>query len=457
MNDLSEFRELPWSPEAEASVVGALLMHNDLLDQVADIVRADHFHDPATARVFEAVAQMVTAGKMADPITVWDRLKESGKDEGIDLQWLIGLEHGASTAPRLVRRYAEIIAEKSVGRGFRNASGEISALANETGPVLDRIGMAQAKLEKLQESNAKSAPQPIENFVSGMLDHLQDLADGKVEPGIPTRIPALDRLLGGGLKPGKQVINAARPSVGKSSFGEQVLLNVAMQGHAAAMFSMEMTCKEMTNRAVANIGRIELDHIETGKLTDEEWGRLSEAVERLRLLPMFFDEQPALTLQDIAAKARTLKRRHNLKLLVIDYIQLCGTTNPKLSRHHQLEELSRGLKSLAKQLEITILTLSQLNRDIEKRAGGRPVLSDLKESGAIEEDADVVMLLWCEQEGSESNLMGLDLAKNRQGKKGKVPLHFEGTFQRWRESTQQLFATAQVPASTRRRGMSDFD
>ncbi len=455
MNDMSELPELPWSPEAEAGVVGAVLMKNDLLDQVADIIRADHFHDPAIGRVFDALAQMIFAGKPADSITVMERLRQSSKDGGIDLQWLVGLEHGASTAPRLVRRYAEIIAEKSVSRRFASAADEVRALANEPGPVLDRIGMAQAKLETLQESSTKSDPQPIENFVSGMLDHLQDLADGKVEPGIPTRIPGVDRLMSGGLKPGKQIIQAARPSVGKSSLAEQVALNVSMQGHTAAMFSMEMTCKEMTNRAVANIGRIELDHIEDGKLTDEEWGRLAEATEKLKNLPLFFDEQPALTLQDIAAKARKLKRRHNLKLLVIDYIQLCGTTNPKLSRHHQLEEISRGLKSLAKQLEITILTLSQLNRDIEKRTNGRPVLSDLKESGAIEEDADVVMLLWCEQERSDSSLMGLDLAKNRQGKKGIVPLQFEGHFQRWRESTQQISTAA--PATKARRGMTDHD
>lgn len=456
MNDMSEFRDLPWSPEAEAGVVGALLMQNDLFDQVADIVCADHFHDPATARVFEAVAQMVTAGTPADPITVWDRLKQSRKDDGIDLAWLLSLEHGASSAPKRVRRHAEIIAERSVERRFASAADEVRALANEPGPVLDRIGMAQAKLEKLQEASTKSDPQPIENFVSGMLDHLQDLADGKVEPGIPTRIPAADRFLAGGLKPGKQVILSARPAVGKSSLTTQILQNVAMQGHTAALFSMEMSCQELTNRVIANLARIDLDHIETGKLADDEWGRLSEAVERLRALPLFFDEQPALTLHSIAAKARVLKRKHNLKVLAIDYLQLCASSNPKLNRHHQIEEISRGLKALAKQLKITVITLSQLNRDVDKRPGGRPVLSDLKESGSIEEDADVVMLMWCEQKGDDSNLVGLDFAKNRQGKSaGVVPLHFEGSFQRWGESTQRI--SDKAPAPKQRRGMSDFD
>lgn len=439
MNDIDEFIKLPWSPEAEAGVVGALLMQNDLLDQVADIVSAEHFHDPAIARVFDALARMIVAGKPADVITVWDQLKQSRKDEGIDLVWLNGLSHVATTSSQRVRRYAEIIAEKSVGRRFVSAADEVRALANEQGPVLDRIGMAQAKLETLQESSTKSDPQPIENFVSGILDHLQELADGKVEPGIPTRIPALDRLLGGGLKPGKLMIPAARPSVGKSSLATQILQNVAMQGHTAALFSMEMSCQELTNRVIANLGRIDLDHIETGKLTDDEWSRLSDAVERLREMPLFFDEQPALTLHSIAAKARVLKRKHNLRVLAIDYIQLCATTNAKLSRHHQLEEISRGLKALAKQLDITVIALSQLNRDVEKRPGGRPVLSDMKESGAIEEDADVAMLLWCDKEGADSNHMGLELAKNRQGKrKGLVALHFEGSFQRWHESTQAL-------------------
>ena len=429
--------DLPWSREAESGLVGALLMQNDLLDQVADVVRADHFHDPAIGRVFDVVSQMVNAGKMADVITVWERLKESGLDDGIDASWIAGLTIVAGT-PRIVRRYAELIAEKALARRFVVAADEVHALSQEAGPVQDRIGAAQSRLEKLQESSAKSSPQPIQNFVSGMLDRIQALADGAVESGIPTRIPGLDRLLGGGLKPGKQMILAARPSVGKSSLAEQLCLNLALHGHAAAMLSQEMTCQEMADRATSNIGRIDMGRLQTGKLDDEDWSRLVDATETMRDLPLYFDEQPSLTLQDIAAKARTLKRKHDIKLLVIDYIQLCGTTQPKLSRHHQLEEISRGLKSLAKQLEITILTLSQLNREIEKRSSGRPVMSDLKESGAIEEDADVVMMMWRHQQGDASNVIGLEMPKNRQGKTGELALHFEGAIQRWGESTQSL-------------------
>ena len=437
MNHLIDFTDLPWSQEAETGLVGALLLHNDLLDQVADVVRADHFHDPAIGRVFEAVTQLVMAGKLADVITVWELLKEQGRDEDLDLAWINSLTIVAGT-PRIVRRYAELIVEKALARRFLAASGEVMELAREAGPVLDRIGMAQSKLEKLQESSAKSAPQPLLNFVAGMLDRVQAMADGQVEPGIPTRIPALDRLLGGGLKPGKQMILAARPSVGKSSLAEQLCINLALHGHACAMFSQEMTCQEMADRATSNIGRIDMGVLQTGKLQDEDWSRLVDATERMRDLPMFFDEQPALTLQDIAAKARTLKRKHDIKLLVIDYIQLCGTTSPKLSRHHQLEEISRGLKTLAKTLGITILTLSQLNREVEKRSSGRPIMADLKESGAIEEDADVVMLMWRHQQGEDSHLIGMEVPKNRQGRTGEFAMRFEGATQRWGESTETL-------------------
>ena len=272
------------------------------------------------------------------------------------------------------------------------------------------------------------------------MDRINAMSAGQVEPGIPTLIPRLDELLGGGLKPGKQMILAARPSVGKSSLAQQLCLNVAGQGYAAAMFSQEMTCQEMTDRAIANLGRLGMGRIQTGKLVDQDddWGRLAEAVEKMRGMPLFFDEQPVLTLQEIAAKARILKRRHDLKLLVIDYIQLCGTTNPKLSRHHQLEELSRGLKSLAKSLDVTILTLSQLNREVEKRTSGRPMMADLKESGAIEEDADVVMLMWRHQQHESHTLVGMEMPKNRQGRTGEVALHFSGSVQRWGESTESL-------------------
>jgi replicative DNA helicase len=263
------------------------------------------------------------------------------------------------------------------------------------------------------------------------LDRIQSRADGTEAKGIPTGIPDLDRMLGGGLKGGKQIILAARPSVGKSSLAQQICLNVAKAGYGAAFFSQEMTKDDLTDRASSNLGRIDLEHVITGELADDEWSRLVEAVERMRSLPLYLDDQPALTLHDISAKARMLKRQHDVKLIVIDYIQLCGAGD-KDSRHHQIEQLSRGLKTLSKQLDLTVITLSQLNREVEKRPGGRPQLSDLKESGSIEEDADVVMLLSRateERDGYRTILC--DLPKNRQGRTGPLYLGFNGKYQEW--------------------------
>lgn len=429
-----------WPAEAEASVVGGLMMMGaEAYDLVGDVVRADRFFSAYCRVVFQTVEEMVLASKTVDLITVWEAIQRSGNTE-ITLQDLHGFqEHFVGLSS--LRRHAAIVAERAVERDLLAAAADVRVIAADASvSVADRIHRAQTRLEEVTRGVSQREPQAIENFVAGMLDRLQDYADGKVAPGIPTQIPTLDQMLGGGLKGGKQIIIAARPSVGKSSLAQQLCLNVARQGHTAAMLSMEMSGSEMTDRAVANLGRVSLGSLETGRMDDDSWGRLAEAVENMRGLPLFFDDQPALTLTDITTKARALKRKHGLKLLVIDYLQLCASGKSDASRHHQIEEISRGLKALARQLDITILTLSQLNREAEKRQNGRPVLSDLKESGAIEEDADIVLMMWRHRVGESSNVIGLAVPKNRQGRVGEVALHFEGEFQRWGESTESLSA-----------------
>jgi replicative DNA helicase len=292
-------------------------------------------------------------------------------------------------------------------------------------------------------------PTVIADTIVGLLDRVERLADGTTQPGIPTGIASLDQLLGGGFKPGKQVIIAARPSVGKSSLAEQLCINLARAGYPAAMFSQEMGKDELADRAAANIGRIALDRLLSGQLEQQEWSRLTEAIEVMRCLPLHFDDQPSLTLSDISGKARMLKRQHGIRLIVIDYLQLCAAGKAVDSRHHQIEEMSRGLKNLARELDITIVTLSQLNRDVEKRTSGRPILSDLKESGAIEEDADVVILLSRYSTGPQgANVIACDVPKNRQGRVGELALSFEGMYQQWQESTVPL--QSKKPGSSRR-------
>jgi replicative DNA helicase len=423
-----------WSQEAEVAVLGALLQDNAAWDQVGDLLTEERFYDRRHGVIFGLIGAMVLATKPADVVTVYEALKSIKQDEEIGgLEYLNSLSWGVISTKN-VRRYAEIVAEKALLRSLRGAAGAIGALATSASEltVAQRLDQAQEVLQAVQIHGGRSKPTAIRDAVVAMLDRIQNRADGTLSRGIPTGIADIDRLLGGGLKGGKQVIIAARPSIGKSSLAFQVCLNVARAGHAAAFFSQEMSKDELMDRGVANLGRIDLEAVISGRMEDDDWTRLTEAVERMRDLPLYLDDQPALTLHDITAKARMLKRQHDLKVLVVDYIQLCGGGADKDSRHHQIEQLSRGLKSLSKQLDITVITLSQLNREVEKRASGRPVLSDLKESGSIEEDADVVMLL--SRQGDEQNgLRGIncDIPKNRQGKTASVSLCFQGRYQDW--------------------------
>lgn len=432
-----------WSPEAEGGVIGGLLVGGaEAFDAVADILTPGDFYGTLNAAAFAAVQALVLAGREVDLLAVHEELQRTGSGEGVDLQRLHEFTHHF-VGVRVLRQHAQMVADRAASRSLQRAADDVRSIAADVAvPVADRLSQSQARLEQVQQVKGKAEPQKVETFVAGFIDRLQAMADGRTQPGIPTQIPALDSMLGGGLKPGKQIIIAARPSVGKSSLAQQICLNVARQGHAAALFSMEMGCEELTDRAVANIGRVPLDGIATGKLDGDQWSRVSDAIEGVRDLPLFLDEQPAMSLGDIVSKARALKRKHNLKLLAIDYLQLCASGKAGDSRHHQIEEISRGLKSLAKQLDITIITLSQLNREVEKRTSGRPVLSDLKESGAIEEDADAVLMLWRHQVGQGSNVIGCAVPKNRQGRVGEFALHFEGAYQRWTESTESLAAPA---------------
>ena len=288
----------------------------------------------------------------------------------------------------------------------------------------------------------------------GFIDRLQDLADGRVAPGIRTGMPAIDACLGGGFKPGRQIVIAARPSVGKTSLATQLAITVASNGVPALILSQEMAEAELADRIAAHLGRVDLSAIASGQLNDEQWRRTVEAVEAMRRLPLHVHSESALSLTAIRALARKAVRQHGVRVLVVDYLQLCAASIERggNSRHHQLEELSRGLKALAMELDITTIVLSQLNRQVEQRATQRPILADLKESGAIEEDADAVLLL--SREGvsaSGTTLIHAEVAKSRGGRTGSCRLAFEGKYQRWAETSERPDA----PVAQRRPSYAD--
>lgn len=359
---------------------------------------------------------------------------QAGAD-GVDLPYLVALEHSVPSAVN-ARRHAEIVAEKAAQRALIAAADESLSIALEAAPVTEKTDRICSLFSGLGLRARHQLPRPAYELLAGRIDHWQALADGTQQDGIRTHIPALNEALNGGLKPGKVYVLAARPSVGKSSLAEHIALHAAGDGHAAAFLSQEMDEAEVVDRAVANLGRVDFGALQRGQVDD--WADVTAAVERLQALPFYVDDQPALTLSDVRAKALSLKRA-GLKVLVLDYLQLCAGSGRRENRNAEIEEISRGIKALAKEMGLAVVLLSQLNREVERRASPEPTLADLRDSGAIEQDADVVMFLWRVREFSDRQVLGLSLPKNRRGKAGlRIALEFQRRFQRWHESEADI-------------------
>ena len=423
---------LPWSIESESSVIGALLLNNAAWDRVGDILKGEDFYRLEHRVIFDVIAGMVVANKPADVVTVYEHLQNLGKaDDAGGLGYINQLAQYIPSAVN-IRRYAEIVAERALMRRLMGAADKAREIAIETGlTAVERLDRCMDQFQGLTVSRGGNDPQSLDVLITAAMDRISDISTSKREPGIPTGIPTWDRQTSGGNRSGKVVVIAARPSVGKTALALAIVKHSAIKGHPGAVFSMEMEKAELVGRYLADTGRIDYGNLSSGKLEDAEWSSLSEAADRLRALPIYIDDQPSLTLADVQIKARKLKREHGIKLLVIDYMQLMAPSNPKDSRHHQIEAISRGLKVLAKQLELTVIVLSQLSREVEKRQDKRPTLADLKESGAIEEDADVVVLLNNEYtREDETQVIHADMAKNRGGRKGSFKLALTGRHQR---------------------------
>ena len=427
--------EFSYSHEAEGAVIAAVLnLGPDAYDAAG--LTAAMFFQPVHQVLWTEMEKLIVAGRHVDVVELMQAMR------GADMDWHYVQELASTyTTLRGARGHARIVRDFAKARALKAAAREVGMIANDESITIEqRVSQSVAQLEAVIEVRADKDAMPVSTFVADFLGRLQDMADGNIQPARPTRVPTLDRLLSGGLRDEQLVIVAARPSVGKSSFAQQLALSAAQDGVPAAFFGMEMTSRELTNRTVANIGRAPLSGIKTGNLSNEEWSRVVEGVEALRDLPLYLYDQPGMTLAEVVSKARKLVRKHGVKLLVVDYLQLMKGSGARVDRRVELEEITRGAKQMAKQLGITVVLLSQLNREVEKRSNPRPVMSDLKECGAIEEDADVILALWTHRKGEEgqADIKGCAVLKNRDGQTGEVALHFEGPFQRWCESTESL-------------------
>ena len=432
MTEPDELLPVPWSSEAEQGVLGALLLDSDAMGRINDRqLAAAHFFDRRNREIWSAVAAMHAQQQPVDVVTVLQWLRDAGRDEFCGgLAYLNALAQSVPSAAN-VSRYADIVLEKATRRAILAAADQVQALAREQIPADEVLDRAASIFAEVQRTRAARAPRPLGDLVTQRLEHWQQLAAGETEAGISTGISSLDTALGGGLKAGRVIVLAARPSVGKTSLAAQIGLNVAALGQPVLVLSQEMQAGDLVDRAIANLGRVHLDHLMTGKFTDDDWERVTQAVDLAVKLPLTIDDQPALTLLDIRAKARQVQQRGGLALLIVDYLQLCSSTSGFDKRHHQIEQISRGMKQLAKELGVCVLLLSQLNRE-----RGEPELDNLKESGAIEEDADTVIMLHPMGIAPDDGMLVLaKIPKNRQGRRGRLALSLHGKTQRWVQST----------------------
>jgi len=433
---VAQLRIPPHSIEAESSVLGGLLLDNAAWDRVADLLGDADFYRYEHRLVFDAISGLVNGNRPADVITVFEHLRSMGKAEEVGgLSYLNSLAQYVPSAGN-IRRYAEIVRERSILRKLVSASDEIATNAfNPQGrPVAAIVDEAEQKIFNIGEqgSRMKQGFQGMDTLVVELLDRVQEMADNPNDvTGVPTGFYDLDRLTAG-FQAGDLIVLAARPSMGKTALAINIAEHVALhEGLPVAVFSMEMGAAQLAVRIVGSIGRIDQGHLRTGKLTDEEWPRLTEAIEKLRTISLHIDESAGLTSSELRANARRLARQcGQLGLIVVDYLQLMsGSASGDENRATELGEISRGLKMLAKELKCPVIALSQLNRSVETRPDKRPMMSDLRESGAIEQDADIIMFIYRDEYYTkdackEPGVAEVIIAKQRNGPTGVVKLAF---------------------------------
>ncbi|MBW8831366.1 MAG: replicative DNA helicase [Burkholderiales bacterium] len=435
-SELQALRIPPHSIEAEQSALGGLLLDNGAWDLAADVLSDNDFYRFEHRHIYAAIGTLINADKPADVITVFEQLQALGRagDCG-GLPYLNSLAQSVPSAAN-IRRYAEIVRERSVLRKLVSAGDLIATGAFNTQgkPASQVIDEAESLIFRIGEEGSKSKQevQSIDHLVVKFIDRVSVLAESDEDvTGVRTGFYDLDQMTTG-LQPGDLIVLAARPSMGKTALALNIAENVAVDGGLPVMvFSMEMSSDQLTQRLIGSLGRIDQQHLRTGKLADDEWGRLSEAVEKLGRVQIFIDESPALTPSEVRARARRQARKcGRLGLVVVDYLQLMSGTSgaSEENRATELGEISRGLKALAKELQCPVIALSQLNRGVEGRNDKRPMMSDLRESGAIEQDADVIMFIYRDdyynKESSEPGVAEIILSKQRNGPTGTVKLTF---------------------------------
>lgn len=434
----------PHSVEAEQAVLGGLLLDNNAWDKIADQVTESDFYRQDHRTIYRHICKLIELGKPADVITVAESLETAGDLQGVGgLAYLGALAQNTPSAAN-IRRYAEIVRERSVLRKLAAVGGDIaeSAFNPQGKDAKQLLDEAEAKVFEIAEAGARGSQgfldtQALLTKVVERIDelfHRDNLSD---VTGVPTGFADLDKMTSG-LQPGDLVIVAGRPSMGKTAFSLNIGENVAVDsGLPVAVFSMEMGGAQLVMRMMGSVGRLDQHRVRTGRLQDDDWQKLTYAVGKLNDAPIHIDETPALTALDVRARSRRLARQYGgkLGLIIIDYLQLMSSSSPGENRATEISEISRALKSLAKELHVPVIALSQLNRSLEQRPNKRPVMSDLRESGAIEQDADLILFIYRDEvynpDSPEKGTAEIIIGKQRNGPIGTVRLTFLGEYTRF--------------------------
>lgn len=440
----------PHSLEAEQSVIGGLLLDNEAWDRIADAIAVEDFYRRDHQQIFAAIVKQIEARKAVDVVTVYERLEVEGIAQQIGgLAYLAEIANNTPSSANL-RRYAEIVREKATLRRLQaSAYNILASIARPEGMGVDQIvDRAEASIFEVAQENLSrgSGVQPIKDVLGQVVDRVQALFDRDGNSGLsgtPTGLVDLDRLTSG-LQDSDMIVVAGRPGMGKTTLALNVAEHIVLEERKpVAIFSMEMPATQLATRFIASIGRIDQSRLKSGQLTEDDWGQLTYALGRLHDAPLYIDETPALTPTELRTRCRRLQRvvGSKLGLVVIDYLQLMGGSSGKDSenRTQELSEISRSIKALAKELNCPIFALSQLNRSLENRANKRPVNSDLRESGAIEQDADIIMFIYRDElynpDTHDKGMAELIIGKHRNGPTGVVRTVFRGENTRFENYT----------------------
>ncbi|MEW6676414.1 MAG: replicative DNA helicase [Pseudomonadota bacterium] len=444
--ELAALKLPPHSVEAEQSVLGGLLLENNAWERIADLIVEQDFYRADHRAIWRQITRLVEENKPADVVTVAEALESLGTLDDIGgLAYLAALAQNTPSAAN-IRRYAEIVRERSVLRKLAEVGTGIAESAFSPGgrsatQILDE---AEAKVFEIKEAGAKAtqgflAMQPLLMEVVTRIDELYNRENPNEVTGVATGFADLDTKTSG-LQPGDLIIVAGRPSMGKTAFSLNIAENVALDTpHSVAVFSMEMGAAQLVMRMLGSVGRLDQHKLRTGRISEDDWPRLTHALGRLNETPMYIDESPGLTAMEVRARARRLARQCKddkpLGLIVIDYLQLMSGTGSGENRATEISDISRSLKGLAKELHVPVIALSQLNRSLEQRPNKRPVMSDLRESGAIEQDADVILFIYRDEvynpDSQDKGTAEIIIGKQRNGPIGTVRLTFLGEFTRF--------------------------